>query len=285
MQPVPPSTPPGGASPLLRIANLSVTYGAFGQHAVPALRNISLDIHAGEIIGILGESGCGKSTLASSLLRMLSADSTIEGSVLLQGNNILGLNKQELRNIRGAKIALIHQEPGLSLSPVMCVGDQISEVIRAHLRLDRKERRRKVSEVLSEVRLSEMDRIYRAYPHQLSGGELHRVAIAQALACRPDLVIADESTRSLDLKTQTEILELLAAVNHKFGTAILFITHNPALLAGFAQRVVVMHDGCIVEEGNSKEVFRHPLHPYTADLLKLVPRSFVLTPRMSELSL
>ena len=264
--------PSGGVLPLLRVSKLSVTYTS-NQHAVPVLRELNLDISAGEIIGVLGESGCGKSTLATSLLRLLPSGTDVKGKILFQGQDILHHNQTQLRSIRGAKISLIHQDPGLALSPVMRVGEQISEVIRAHSTLDRKARRREVEQILSDVQLPEIDRIYNAYPHQLSGGELHRVAIAQAVACRPALVIADESTRSLDLRTQAEILGLLADLNRRLRTAILFITHNPALLAGFAHRVVVMYAGHIVEEGSTAEVFRHPLHPYTDGLLLLVPRA------------
>jgi len=246
-----------------------VTYAS----GVPALHELDLDISSGEIIGVLGESGCGKSTLAASLLHLLPSGTQIHGQIFFQGQDLLSLDGAQLRSIRGSKIALIHQEPGLALSPVMRVGDQIAEVVRAHSVLDREGRRREVEQILQEVQLPQVDRIYNAYPHQLSGGELHRVTIAQALVCRPALVIADESTRSLDLRTQAEILELLANVNRKFGTAILFITHNPASLAGFANRVVVMNAGRIVEEGKTAELFSRPLHPYTNGLLKLVPRT------------
>jgi oligopeptide/dipeptide ABC transporter ATP-binding protein len=155
----------------------------------------------------------------------------------------------------------------------MQVGGQIAEVLHAHRRLNRKAREQESKAILREVRLPNVDRIYGAYPHQLSGGELHRVAIAQALACRPDLVIADEPTRSLDVTIQTEILSVLRELNRKLGTALLFITHNPALLAGFADRVVVMYAGRIVEDGPVSQVFRRPLHPYTKGLLQLIPQS------------
>jgi peptide/nickel transport system ATP-binding protein len=155
----------------------------------------------------------------------------------------------------------------------MRIGDQITEIIRAHRPKKRKARRAECEAMLREVRLSQVDRIYRAYPHQLSGGELHRVAIAQALACRPDLVIADESTRSLDVTVQAEVLNALREISRQFGSALIFITHNPALLAGFADRVIVMYAGRVVEQGPQPQVFRRPLHPYTKGLLQLVSRS------------
>jgi oligopeptide/dipeptide ABC transporter ATP-binding protein len=249
-----------------------VTY-APGNSPTPARSTIDFAIAPGEIIGILGESGCGKSTLALSLLGLLPATASVEGSILFQNEELLGLGESQLRAIRGAKISLIHQDAGLSLSPVMRVGDQISEVIRAHGRSKRKLRRQIVEAILREVHLTDVDRIYDAYPHQLSGGELHRVVIAQALVCRPDLVIADEPTRALDVTIQAEVLGVLQRLNRKYGTTLIFITHNPALLVGFADRVIVMYAGRIIEEGRTAQVFRRPLHPYTKGLLQLVPRS------------
>jgi len=262
---------PSAAPPLLRVSKLSVTYSASSGTPALALQNIDLEIALGEITGILGESGCGKSTLALSLLGLLPTESRVDGEILFQQQNLLGLTERQLQKIRGARIALIHQEPGLALSPVMRVGDQISEVLRAHSDLGRADRQREIKTILDKVSLPEVDRIYNAYPHQLSGGELHRVVIAQALICKPALVIADESTRSLDLATQAEILELLLSLNQEFGTAILFITHNPALLAGFANRVMVMQNGCVVEQGRVTEIFRKPVDPFTRELLNLVP--------------
>lgn len=166
---------------------------------------------------------------------------------------------------------MIFQEPGLSLSPVMRAGDQIGEVIRAHRNGSSKQRKQEVQSALKDAGIADVERIYRAYPHQLSGGELHRVAIAQALVCRPALVIADEPTRSLDVTMQSEIQNALLDINRKYGSALLFITHNPALLAGFADRVLVMYAGRIVEAGPVAQMYRGPLHPYTRGLLQLVP--------------
>jgi len=270
----PPSPTQGTDSALLRVARLRVTYVDGGQSYSPALRHVDLTIAAREVVGILGESGCGKSTLARAILGLLPRNARVEGSVQLRGVNLIGLPEPGLRCIRGAKISLIHQEPGLSLSPVMRIGQQIAEVIRAHRRLGRNELRNEVERMLSEVRLSDPRRISHSYPHQLSGGELSRVVIAQALACRPDLVIADEPTRSLDVRVQAEILDLLRELNHEVGTAILFITHNPTLFLRFADRVVVMSDGEVVEEGSLSLVFRQPRHPYTQSLLRLVPNAF-----------
>jgi ABC-type glutathione transport system ATPase component len=235
-----------------------------------ALRDVNFEIGQGEAIGILGESGCGKSTLALSILGLLPANARVEGSILFHEQDLFHVSESRLTTIRGAQISLIHQEPGLSFSPVMRVGEQIAEVLRAHRPMKRTVREQECKAMLREVQLGEVDRIYNAYPHQLSGGELHRVAIAQALICRPELVICDEPTSSLDVTIQAEILNLLRELKPKFGMAMIFITHNPALLAGSADRVLVMYDGRIVEEGRVAQVFRRPLHAYTNELLQLV---------------
>jgi peptide/nickel transport system ATP-binding protein len=265
-----PGTALSGASPLLSVRGLTVNYG--GRQPVSALSDVNFDLAPGEIIGILGESGSGKSTLAVSILGLLSAKASSHGSIQFQDRELMAMHESSWREIRGAKISLIFQEPGLALSPVMRVGDQIAEVIRAHRPGTRASRKKECREILSEVGLTDVDRIYEAYSHQLSGGQLHRVAIAQAVACRPQLVIADEATRSLDVTVQAEIMHLLRDVNQKFGSALVFITHNPALLADFADRVLVMYAGRIVEDGPVTQVFRRPLHPYTKGLLQLAPR-------------
>jgi len=226
------------------------------------------------MVGVLGESGSGKSTLAAALLRLLPHGTEISGSIFWKNQDLLSLPCAELGSIRGARIALIHQDPGLALSPVMRVGQQIAEVLRAHCKLGRAERRERVIGMLQAVDLRNPERVYRAYPHELSGGELHRVVIAQALVCRPELLIADECTRALDVATQIEILRMLREFNQTTGMAILFITHNPVELAGLADRVVVIYGGRIVEEGALAQVFSRPLHPYSQGLLSLMPRSF-----------
>ena len=261
----------GGA--VLSVHGLTVRYAVPGEPSHPALLEVGLDIRRGEIVGILGESGSGKSTLALSILGLLPERTDVVGSILFEDKDLLRLNESGWKGIRGARIALVFQEPGLSLSPVMRAGDQIAEVLRAHRQEGGKHCKAQVEAILEEVGFVQVERIYKAYPHQLSGGELHRVVIAQALACRPDVVITDEPTRSLDGTRQAEILDLLRHTTHKIGCALIFITHNPALLAGFADRVVVMYAGRIVEEGPVSQVFHRPLHPYTKGLLQLVPNS------------
>jgi ABC-type glutathione transport system ATPase component len=252
---------------LLRCQHLTVNYASATK---PALCEIDFEIGPGEVVGVLGESGCGKSTLALSILGLLPARASVEGSIRFHEQDLLRLSESRLRTVRGAQISLIHQEPGLSLSPVMRAGEQISEVLRAHRPVTKSVREQECKALLREVQLGEVDRIYDAYPHQLSGGELHRVAIAQALICQPELVICDEPTSSLDVTIRAEILSLLRELKRKFGMAMIFITHNPALLAGFADRVLVMYEARIVEEGRVSQVFRRQLHSYTNELLQLV---------------
>ena len=251
---------------MLHCQRLTVNYASA---TTPALSEIDFELGQGEVVGVLGESGCGKSTLALSILGLLPASARVEGSILFHDQDLLHLSESQLRTVRGAQISLIHQEPGLSLSPVMRVGEQISEVLHAHRPMKRTLRAEECKAMLCEVQLGDVDRIYNAYPHQLSGGELHRVAIAQSLICRPELVICDEPTSSLDVTIQAEILNLLRKLKRKVGIAMIFITHNPALLAGFADRVLVMYEGKIVEEGRVSQVFRRPLHSYTNELLQL----------------
>jgi peptide/nickel transport system ATP-binding protein len=267
----PSGTVTSGASALLSVQGLTVRYGGDRQ-SLAALSEVSFDLAAGEIVGIVGESGSGKSTLALSLLGLLPAKASREGSIQFQDQDLLRADESSWRAIRGARISMIFQEPGLALSPVMRVGDQIAEVIRAHRSGNGKSRKRECEAALSEVRLADVDRICKAYPHQLSGGQLHRVAIAQAVVCRPEVIIADEATRSLDITLQSEIMDVLREVNRKSGSSLIFITHNPALLSGFADRVIVMYAGRIVEQGPVTQVFRRPLHPYTKGLLQLAPR-------------
>ena len=249
----------------MRIWGLTVRYPADASHS-PALLQVKLEINNGEIVGILGESGCGKSTLALAILGLLPKCTRIDGSINFRSENLTALSETELRKIRGAKISLIHQEPGICLSPVMRVGKQISEVLRAHTKLSHSDRKEHIWAMLGEVGFRELDRIYNAYPHQLSGGELHRIAIAQALICGPELVIADEVTRSLDVALQFEIRHLLREINQKRGSALVFITHDPMLLAGFADRCLVMHAGEVVEDGTIDDVLRSQKRLYTRTL-------------------
>ena len=255
---------------LLQIGEFEAVYSAAGGARVTAVDGVRLDIHSGEVVGVLGESGCGKSTLANAILRLLPPYARQErGSIFLRGRDLLRASEPELRALRGRDVSLIPQDPALSLNPLMNVGLQIAEVLRAHLSLRATERRARVIELLREVGFDRPEDIYGAYPHQLSGGQRQRIAISQAIACRPSLLIADEPTSKLDAPLQTEIIGLLRQIRHSHGMAILMISHEPASLAGFADRIAVMYAGRIVEVGNTHDILRRPLHPYTQALIRL----------------
>jgi peptide/nickel transport system ATP-binding protein len=271
---------------LVQICDLTVSYCPEAQLPVRALEGANLDIRAGEVTGILGESGSGKSTLALALMRVLPEHARYDrGTTRFLGRDLLSLPERELRKFRGAKIALIPQDPALTLNPVIRVGTQISEVLRAHTQLTRSEQATRVKDLLSEVGFDDPLDIGSAYPHQLSGGQRQRVAIAQAIACRPALVIADEPTSKLDASLQAEIVGLMAAIRRKRGTAFLVISHDPSLFCGFADRLVVMYAGRIVEEGGIEDVFARPLHPYTAALVALAKSCSVSAETQSRLRL
>ena len=258
--------------PILEVRNLDVAYFSRAGVASSAIVNVSFEVKRGEILGVLGESGSGKSTLAASLLRLLPANGKIQqGTILFEGRNVLQAEPRELESIRGSRIALINQEPLVALHPTMRVGDQVSEVLAAHGYLDKKSRREKVRQVLAGLFSAETERISSSYPHQLSGGERQRILIAQAIACGPSLVIADEPTASLDPITQREILSVFERLRRDLGVAIILITHNPSLLAVLANRILVLYAGSVAEIGPTESVLSHSLHPYTRALLRCLP--------------
>lgn len=258
---------------LLKIVNLHVHYGESSERKVHAVNGANLQVHSGEVLGILGESGSGKSTLARAAICLLSKSArVVQGELEFDGKNLLALTEKEMQKIRGAQVAMISQDAGQSLNPVMKVGDQVAEVIRAHRALSAKQCRQEVEALLQKVQLDLGNRrAYDAYPHQLSGGQQQRVAIAQALACQPALVIADEPTASLDSATADEILELLRSLKTDKKMSLLFITHDPKNLFQLADRVAVMYGGRVIEEGSLQQVFQEPLHPYTKALLACMP--------------
>jgi oligopeptide/dipeptide ABC transporter ATP-binding protein len=258
---------------LARVHRLSVTYLPDSDQPVRALDHASLRIRPGELLGILGESGSGKSTLAAALLRLLPGKARYDsGTIHFRGRDLLALSESALRRIRGAEVALIPQDPALALNPVIRVGDQIAEVLRAHVRMRRRDRRTRVEELLAEVGFDQPRPIYQAYPHQLSGGQRQRVVIAEAIACRPQLVIADEPTSKLDASLQAEIIALMRQISLRHRMAFVVISHDPTVLAGFVDRIAVMYAGRIVEEGRTEDIFRRPLHPYTQALVRLSAR-------------
>ncbi len=253
--------------PLLQVRDLAVVYGS-DRHLVPAVANLTFDIAGGEAVGLLGESGCGKTTLGLTLLGLLPAAGRIAGgSVIFRGANLLTLGEGELQKIRGAGISMIHQEPGMALNPVLRVGEQIGEVLRAHGPLSWTHSR-EVKALLARVGFESESGIDQAYPHQLSGGQKQRVVIAQAIACHPAVIIADEPTTSLDAVTQTEIRTLLKSLQAKLQVSLLVISHDPSELEHMVDRILVMYAGRLVEEGRTQEVLETALHPYTQGLLR-----------------
>jgi oligopeptide/dipeptide ABC transporter ATP-binding protein len=252
---------------LLRVCNLSVRFRPDSHHETNILKRINFTIAPGEIVGLLGESGSGKTTMALGIMQMLpSAARIVEGKIDFQGCNLFALDARQLRNIRGTEISLIYQDSNV-LNPVMCVGDQVMEVVRAHKNSSVGKMRNEVYSILEATGFTDCDRIFRAYPHQLSGGQRRRIAIAQALVCKPRLIIADEPTAWLDSRTTEEILDLFARFRNEYGTAFLLISHEPQTLM-LANRVLVMYAGEIIESGPRSELFSEPKHPYLQALLQ-----------------
>jgi len=257
---------------VLEIQNLHVSYFSREVRSRPVLSGVSFDLMPGEILGVLGESGSGKSTLAASVLRLLPPNGQIgSGAVLFEGKNLLQASSEELRQIRGARIALIFQEPSLALHPTIRVGEQVRRVLAAHQSSSKDDLHQRTHEVFNQLFPQDADRILRSYPHQLSGGQRQRALVAQAIACSPSIVIADEPTAALDPATQLEILSVFRSLREKLGLAMIFITHNPALLSGFADRILILYAGQVVEWGPAETVLRSPKHPYTKALFESIP--------------
>lgn len=254
---------------VLQVRDLSVQYRSAAGVSNPAVDRISFDIGSAEIVGLMGESGCGKTTIALSLLGLLpKAHVHISGSISFRGQEMLTMNDQALQRIRGAEISMVCQEPGISLSPVLRVGEQVAEVFRAHRDWGWKQCRAEAETMLTRVGLPGTARIFSAYPHQLSGGQLQRVVLAQALACQPALLVADEPTASLDASSQADLLVLLQELKEQFRISILLISHTPEIQASLADRLMVMKDGRIVEEGKFEQLYRSACHPYTRAMLR-----------------
>jgi len=257
---------------LLVVKNLNVSYrcaDASWQHAV---EDVSFDIGAGEVLGLMGESGCGKTSIALAVLGLLSKDQgQVSGSIEFLGRELLRMEKSTLRAIRGAGISLVFQEPGIALNPVMRVRDQVAEVIHAHRDLQWEQCHADAEAALARVGLPNTQRIFSAYPHQLSGGQQQRVALAQALACEPALLIADEPTASLDAHSQHELLALLRGLQRELRISVLLISHSAEVQARLADRLMVMAQGRIVEQGRFEELYRHPSHACTRTMLRTSP--------------
>ncbi|NLD69133.1 MAG: ABC transporter ATP-binding protein, partial [Limnobacter sp.] len=258
-------------APILRVDRLGVALPR-GADRTHALRELSLTLSANEILCLVGESGSGKSMTASAIMRLLPAGVRVDsGSIEYEGRDLLALDEAQMRRVRGARIAMVFQEPMTALNPLRRVGDQIAEMFRIHTDLDRRAIDARVVELLDEVRLPDPVASARAYPHELSGGQRQRAMIAMALALEPHVLIADEPTTALDVTTQAQILKLIRDLQARRGTAVLFITHDFGVVAEIADRVAVMQNGLLVEEGTAHRVLSAPSHPYTKQLIAAVP--------------
>jgi oligopeptide/dipeptide ABC transporter ATP-binding protein len=263
---------------LLELRNLTVTFPvrqAYAVTSIAAVRDVSFSIGKGEVLGLVGESGSGKSVTSLAVMGLLIPAATVKGSIAYEGEELTRTSADQMRALRGRSMAMIFQEPMTALNPVMRVGDQVAEAVLAHNRngnrVSKSEAWQKAVEALKTVAIPEPDRRARDYPHQLSGGQRQRVMIAMAIVNRPQLLIADEPTTALDVTVQAQILELLADLRHQFGLAMLFISHDLAVVSQVSDRVAVMYAGQIVETGPAKALFHTPLHPYTRGLLNSVP--------------
>jgi len=257
--------------PLLDVQHLTVVFDG-PRGGVAAVDDVSFQLAAGKTLGLVGESGSGKSVTAFSILRLVPAPGRIAGGrVLFDGRDLLALPEHEMRQIRGARISLIFQEPMTALNPVMRVGDQIAEALTVHGQATHEQAWARAVELLDAVHIPDAARRVRDYPHQLSGGMRQRVMIAIALACHPALVIADEPTTALDVTIQAQVLELLRELRARYNLALLLITHDFGVIAEMADRVAVMYRGAIVEEGPVRQILRSPAHEYTRALLAAVP--------------
>ncbi|MEZ5887261.1 MAG: ABC transporter ATP-binding protein [Paracoccaceae bacterium] len=263
---------PDGAEPVLDVKGLTTVFRIRGGE-IHAVNDVSFDLKPGELLGVVGESGSGKSVTMMSLLGLLpSPPADIRGGeVLFDGSDLLKCTPERLQSVRGADIGFIFQDPMTSLNPVFTVGYQIMEPLRRHMGMDKAQARNRAQELLELVGIPDAARRLKDFPHQFSGGMRQRVMIAIALACDPKVLIADEPTTALDVTIQAQILELVRELRQKLGMAIVWITHDLGVIAGIADRVLVMYGGQIVEQGPVGEVFRDPQHPYTRALLTTVP--------------
>jgi ABC-type glutathione transport system ATPase component len=257
---------------LLQVRNLTVEYQTDVEQAFVVVSDVSFDIASGETVGLMGESGCGKSSVALALLGLLpSKIAHVSGSVRFEGLNLLTIDERALQKMRGTAISVIYQEPTISLSPMVRVGIQVTEVIHAHRRWGWKRCKIEAQQTLERVGLRSLDRIFSAYPHQLSGGQCQRVVLAQALACGPRLLIADEPTAHLDARSQAEFLGLLEELRKQSGISILLISHAPEVQARLVNRLLVMKAGQIIEDGPFSKLYRNPSLDYTRAMLRSKP--------------
>ncbi|MBQ8162073.1 MAG: ABC transporter ATP-binding protein [Clostridia bacterium] len=258
--------------PLLQVKNLHTSfYTDAGE--VKAVNGISYNLDAGKVLGIVGESGSGKSVSAYSLMQILTDTGRVtEGEVLFKGENILKYNSKQMQSFRGSRISMIFQDPMTCLNPVFSVGSQLREAIRIHTDRNREETQARALEMLQLVGVNEPEKRLKQYPHELSGGMRQRVMIAMALACEPDILIADEPTTALDVTIQAQILELMQSLQKKLGMAIIMITHDLGVIADMCDEIIVMYAGKVCERGTADEIFYNPRHEYTKGLIRSIPR-------------
>jgi oligopeptide transport system ATP-binding protein len=261
------------SKPLLQVRNLTTKFGN-GPGAVTAVNNVSFDVSAGETLAIVGESGSGKSVTALSILQLVPdpPGRITAGEILFDGVDLTKLSDDEMRSIRGNRIAMIFQEPMTSLNPSLTIGLQIAEPINLHKQLPWQKAYDKAKELLDRVRMPDARSRLSAYPHQFSGGMRQRIMIAMALACQPKLIIADEPTTALDVTVQAQILELLKELTRETGSALILITHDLGVVARYADRVCVMYGGKVIETASAADLYAKPLHPYTRGLMASIPR-------------
>ncbi|MEB3246147.1 MAG: ABC transporter ATP-binding protein [Vampirovibrionales bacterium] len=263
---------PHSPAPLLEIKQLSIAFET-KTRPLQAVRELSLTLHEGEILGLVGESGCGKSLTSLSVLGLLPQTATLtQGRILLGGTELTQLNERQLRGIRGKQVAYIPQDPMTSLNPVLTIGNQLIEILQHHLHLSAQQARAKAITLLDQVRIPQAKDRLNDYPHQFSGGMRQRVLIAMALACSPKLLIADEPTTALDVTVQAQILDLFRTLRAEYNLAILMITHDLGVVAELCDSVAVMYAGKIVEYAAVESLFHQPSHPYTQALLQSIPR-------------
>jgi len=258
---------------VLEVCELSTIFHT-DMGKLKAIDGVSFDVYKGEILGVVGESGCGKSVTAQSIMRLYDERRTAsyEGEILFNGKNIFDYSNKEMKNIRGAKISMVFQDALSSLNPVFTVGSQIMETLMIHQKLSRKEAKERAIEMLRMVGIPAPEKRFNQCPHELSGGMRQRAMIAIALACKPELLIADEPTTALDVTIQAQIMDLIVDLNEKLNMGVVLITHDLAVVAEMCSRVIVMYLGQIVEEANVKDIFSNPKHPYTLGLIKSIPK-------------
>ena len=257
---------------ILQVSNLHTAF-ATSNGLVQAVRGVDFSLGKGEILGVVGESGSGKSVTMMSILRLLAGTGKVtEGTIEFEGKNLVVLDKKEIRKIRGDRISIVFQDPMSSLNPLMRIGEQIGEMLREHNPgMDRKAVETEVVRLMNLVRIPEPEKRLKSFPHEFSGGMRQRVMIAMALACKPDVLIADEPTTALDVTIQDQILKLLRSLQQEFNMSIIFITHDLGVVAELCSRVIVMYGGLIMEEALIDDLFEHPAHPYTMGLLRSIP--------------